>query len=92
MALFVMSGKYTAEAIRAVSKKRTELAKGILKECGGKLVAGYATLGASDVLLVADLPGIDEAVKASIEMTRALGIAFSTAPAVSVEEFDNIVG
>lgn len=92
MTTFVMIGNYTAGAIGAISAKRTEDAKRIIAECGGALKAGYATLGESDVVLICDLPSTESAVKASIALTKALGISFRTAPALPVEEFDKLVG
>jgi hypothetical protein len=32
-----------------------------------------------------------EAMKASVELTKLLGISFTTAPAVTVEEFDELI-
>ncbi|HSV74238.1 MAG TPA: GYD domain-containing protein [Chthonomonadales bacterium] len=90
MALFLMCGKYTADSLSKVSKQRTLKAADIVAGCGGKILAGYATLGESDVVIVADLPGIQDALKASIGLTKALGIAFTTAPAVTLEEFDSL--
>jgi len=92
MTTFVLIGKYTGGSIGAISAKRTDEAKRILGECGGKLVAGYATLGASDVVLVCELPGTEAALKASILLTKALGIAFETSPAIPVDAFDKLVG
>jgi uncharacterized protein with GYD domain len=92
MTTFVMIGKYTGGAIGAISAQRTEEAKQILKQCGGELKAGYATLGETDVVLICTLPNAEAAFKASVALTKALGIAFSTSPALSVEEFDKTVG
>ena len=90
MALFLFCGKYTADSLAKVSKERTKMATDILAGCGGKIVAGYATLGETDVVLVADLPGVQDAIRASMGLTKALGIAFTTAPAVTIEEFDQL--
>ncbi len=92
MTTFVMIGNYTGGAIGAISAKRTDDAKRILADCGGALIAGYATLGESDVILICELPDTKAAVKASIMLTKALGISFRTAPALPVEEFDKLVG
>jgi uncharacterized protein with GYD domain len=92
MPTYVMIGKYAGGAIGAISAQRTNAARQILKDCGGSLVTGYATLGASDVLLICELPNTEAAIVASIGLTKGLGIAFSTTPAVPVEEFDKLVG
>jgi len=39
---------------------------------------------------IIDFPGMNEAMKASIELTKLLGIAFSTSPAMTVDEFDKL--
>jgi uncharacterized protein with GYD domain len=51
----------------------------------------YATLGRHDLVFVVDFPGTEEAMKASVALGRMSGIAFSTAPAVTVEKFDELM-
>ncbi len=92
MSLFLCFGKYAPDALGKISPDRTRKAADIIGECGGTLVAAYATLGEHDVVLVVELPGIEAAVKTSISLTKALGIAFTTAPAVTVDTFDKLVG
>ncbi len=91
MATFIMTGRYSAEAIKQISAKRTTKGTRIVRQCGGKLVTGYATMGKTDILVVAEFPGIKEAMKASVDLNKALGISFSTVPAISIEEFDKLV-
>ena len=55
------------------------------------MVAVYATMGKTDILVIAEFPGIKEAMKASVELNKALGISFSTVPALRIEEFDKLV-
>jgi hypothetical protein len=38
-----------------------------------------------------DLPGTEQAMETSVALTEMLGISFTTAPAVTVEEFDKIM-
>ena len=59
-------------------------------QCGGTIHAVYATMGDTDLLVIVDFPGVAEAVKASITLTKALGITFSSVPALGVEEFDKL--
>jgi uncharacterized protein with GYD domain len=92
MAAFVMFGKYSAEALRGMSAERTEKAKGIVAGLGGEVTAMYALVGAYDLVLIVNLPGVREAMKASVELTKISGISFSTMPAVSVDEFDKLFG
>ena len=92
MATFIMTGRYTSEAIKKISGGRTTKAHEIVKKCGGKIVATYATMGETDLLAIMEFPGVNEAIKASVALNKALGISFSTVPAIGVEEFDKLVG
>lgn len=47
-------------------------------------------MGENDLALIVDFPGIQQAMKGSIELTKQTGISFSTAPALTVEEFDKL--
>lgn len=92
MTTFIMTGKYTAEGMKDISAERTVKAYQIIQQCGGAIKSAYATLGEEDLLVIADFPGIDEAMKASIGLTQALGISFASIPAIPVEDFDQLVG
>jgi uncharacterized protein with GYD domain len=91
MLTFIMTGKYSAEAIKQISTKRTTKGTEIVRQCGGKLVAVYATMGKTDILVLAEFPGVEEAIKASVALNKALGISFSTVPALRIEDFDKLV-
>ena len=91
MTTFIMKGKYSAEAIKQISSERTTLGNKLIQQCGGKFVTAYATLGESDLLLIAEFPGVSEAIKASIVLNEATGISFSTVPALQIEEFDRVM-
>ena len=92
MATFVMFGKYSAEAMKGLSKDRTAKAKALVEKYGGQIKAAYALLGKTDLLLIADFPGTAEAMKASLALTRLTGIGFTTSPAMPIEEFDKLIG
>jgi uncharacterized protein with GYD domain len=92
MSTYFMFGKYSHESVKQISAKRTQSAIRILEENGGKLKSGYALLGEIDLVIVADFPGNDQAIKASVALAKLLGVAFTTCPAVSMEEFDKLVG
>lgn len=92
MTTFIMTGRYSAEAIRQISSGRTTEGIKIIKQCGGKFVAAYATMGKTDLLAIVEFPGVSEAIKASVALNKALGISFSTVPAILVEDFDKLVG
>ena len=92
MATFLMFGEYSSEAVEEISADRTRRGTELIAKYGGKVKAMYALLGDKDLLLIVELPGIEEAVKASVALGKLTGISFSTAPALSVEEFDQLVG
>jgi uncharacterized protein with GYD domain len=91
MATFLMFGKYSAQAIKEASAKRTKDAEDLIKKLGGKVKAMYALLGETDLLLVVDLPGVEAAVQTSVALGKMTGISFTTCPAITVEEFDKIL-
>jgi len=92
MATFFMFGKYSSEAVEGISAKRSEQSVELMKKFGGEIKSMYALMGDNDLVLIVDLPGIKEAIKASVALSRMTGVAFSTSPALSVEEFDKMMG
>jgi uncharacterized protein with GYD domain len=91
MGTYLLFGQYTQDALKKISARRTAGAAAVIKKHGGELKSGYALLGEVDLVLIADFPDNTKAMKASIELTRQLGIGFRTAPAVSVEYFDSMM-
>ena len=91
MATYLMFGKYSLEGIKGISAKRSDAAKALIKKHGGELKAGYAALGGVDLVLVVDLPVNARAMATSAALTKSTGIAFTTAPAVTVEQFDKLM-
>jgi uncharacterized protein with GYD domain len=87
-----MFGEYSHDSIKEISAERTQKASQLISDNGGSVKSGYALLGDTDLVLVVDFPSNNAAMKASVGLTKLLGIAFSTAPAVSMEEFDKLVG
>ena len=92
MATFFMFGKYSPEAVKSLSAARTQQAVSEIKKLGGEVNAMYALLGEYDLVFLVALPGVDEAIKASVTLTTLTGISFTTCPAVTVEAFDRLVG
>ncbi len=90
MATYVMFGKFSPDAVKKISAERTKKSIAIVKECGGRAKAIYALLGDIDALAIADFPSVKQAMKASVELSKLLGISFTTAPAVTIEEFDKL--
>lgn len=86
-----MFGKYTPDAIREISSERTDEAVKLIENSGGKIVSMYATLGMYDLVVIADFPGMKEAMKASVGLNMVTGISFSTTPAMPAADFDKMV-
>ena len=91
MAIFFMFGKYTPEARREISAARTQQAIKAINKLGGEVNAMHALLGQYDLLFCITLPGIDDAIKASLALSDLTGISFTTSPAVTIEVFDKLV-
>ena len=89
---FLMLGKYSQEAIKGIKKERTAKAKKLIKNCGGKIEAMYVLLGGFDLAFVVDFPSLKEAYKASVSLTKITAIGFNSFPAITVEEFDKLLG
>lgn len=51
----------------------------------------YALLVEKDLVFILNFPGMEQAMKASVAMSKSRGISFTTFPAVIVEDFDKIV-
>jgi uncharacterized protein with GYD domain len=92
MATYLMFGKYSKDSVKAISAKRTDKAAAMIKENGGELKEGYALLGDYDLVLIVDLPDTEHAMQTSVALSGLLGISFSTTPAISVADFDKLVG
>jgi len=92
MTTFIMKGKYSTESVKKISKGRTVKAVEIIKKSKGKLLDAYAVMGEDDLLFITEFPGVSEAIKASINLNKALGISFATLPALRVNEFDKVAG
>ena len=92
MAMYLMLGKYSLDAIRGIAADRTKKVVDAIGKSGGKVNSMYALLGSYDLAFLVDFPREADAMKASISVTKLTGIGFTTSPAMPVEEFDKIVG
>ena len=91
MMTFIMFGKYSIEGLKAVSEERTKKSVDLLEKLGGKVKAIYVLLGEIDLLVIVEFLGFKEAMRASVELAKLLGISLTTAPAVAAEEFDRLI-
>ena len=92
MAIYLLFGKYSIEAFKGISAKRTDEARALIKKHGGELKAAYATLGGVDLMMAVDLPDNARAMAVSMALAKATGIGFTTSPAVPIDEFDKLAG
>ena len=91
MATYFLAGNYTSNAIQGISSKRTADVSDVIKEAGGKVISMYLLLGDKDLIIIAEFPGIKEAIKGSVNISKLTGITFSTYPAITAEEFDEFM-
>lgn len=92
MATFLMFGKYSAEGVKGISSQRSKKATDLIKKHGGQVKEVYAMLGMADLLVIVDLPGVEAAMQTSVALGKLTGISFCTSPAVTLEEFDKLMG
>ena len=92
MATFFMFGNYTNESIQKISADRTKAAVEEIKKMGGEVNAMHVLLGKYDLMICVKLASVEDAVNASVALTRLTGIAFTTCPAIEVDVFDRLVG
>ena len=91
MSTFFMFGKYSSDAFKGMSAKRTAEATKIINIHGGEVKSMYALLGENDLAFIIEFPGNNQAMKAAVALSKATGISFYTAPAVTVVEFDKLL-
>ena len=91
MAIFMMFGKYTAEAMRGISPERTDRAVEVIQANNGRVVSMYAVMGEHDLVFTLDFPDAESAFATSVALNKLTGIAFTTSPVVEVEMFDRLI-
>jgi len=91
MTTYLIFGKYSSESMKEISKERTEKTVSLFKKFGGEVKSMYALLGEQDLVFIVDLPGIEQAMKASVALNKSTNISFKTSSAVTVEEFDKLM-
>ena len=90
MATFIMFGNYSLDSVKQISAKRTEDSIELIKKNGGKLKEGYSLLGDTDIILIVEFPDFRQAMKTSVGLSKLLGISFTTAPALTMDDFDKL--
>ena len=92
MITYIMFGKYSEFALDKINSDRTKAAVNHIAELGGEVKAIYALLGEHDLMFITDFPDMAHALQASVHLGRSLGIHFDSHQAVTIEEFDALVG
>ncbi len=92
MPIFMMFGKYSSEALKGVSAKRTDRAVALIKKHGGDIKSMYAVLGEHDLVFTIGFPDEGQAMAASMALHKLTGIHFTTSPIIEVEKFDKLIG
>ncbi len=88
MSTFCMMGKYDKDSLAEASGGRTREAENLIARYQCTVKSMYALLGQNDLILIVDLPSVEDAMKVSIGLTKLTGIAFVTSPAMSIKDFD----
>jgi uncharacterized protein with GYD domain len=91
MATFFMLGKYSLQGLMGISVRRTNECNKLVKKLGGNVKSIYALLGKYDLAIIVDFPNSKEAMRASVELAKKTGIAFTTSEAICVKEFDKLM-
>jgi uncharacterized protein with GYD domain len=91
MPKFLMLGSYTSHSTQGISKARKRQIESLIIECGGQLQLLYGLLGTYDLLILAEFPSNEVAVRASLSITKMTGITFSSQPAVEIADLDELV-
>jgi uncharacterized protein with GYD domain len=92
MAVFVLLGRYSADAIKEISAERTQKANQLAGNFGGNVKDVYALMGKNDLLIVAQFPGSGAALQYSVALSRMTGISFTTSEAIPASSFDELMG
>ena len=90
MNTFFFFGDYTRDALDGIDARRTRIAEETITGYGGRLKSVYALLGDHDIVMIAELPGVPEALQVSVTMSRQTGISFTSCPALPVADFDRL--
>ena len=91
MTTFFMFGKYSPQSLKKISPERTRKAINTIQRFGGRIKAVFALLGNNDLVFIVNLPGAAQATMVSIALTKMTGISFTTASAIPVEQFDELM-
>ncbi len=90
MSTYLMYGKYNPGSLNKISRERTDQALNLIKENGGQIKSSYALFGENDLLFIISFTENKDAIKTSVELGKILDISFTTMPAITIDEFDEL--
>lgn len=90
MSTYLMYGKYNPGSLNKISRERTDQALNLIKENGGQIKSSYALFGENDLLFIISFTENKDAIKTSVELGKILNISFTTMPAITIDEFDEL--
>jgi len=91
MSTFFMFGQYSSKGLKEMSQERTGFIVDLIDKYGGKVYSMHVLLGDNDLVFIVDLPSTEQAMKASVALSKQTGISFTSSPAVTVDEFDGMI-
>lgn len=94
MATYLIHINWTEQGIRNIkdSPKRLDAAKKMLKDLGGEVKAFYMTQGASDGLLIVEVPTDEVLANFVLKVSSAGNVRTSTVRAYAEDEYRRIIG
>ena len=94
MATYLIQISWTEQGIRNIkdSPKRLDAAKKMLKDLGGEVKAFYMTQGASDGLLIVEVPTDEVLANFVLKVASAGNVRTSTVRAYAEDEYRRIIG
>lgn len=89
MQTYVTLWKYTKDGLMDIKKtnKRFELAKKVVKEAGGKVIAAYGLIGKYDLLTVMEMPNEKVAAATILKICSTGRVTSQSMTALSLDEF-----
>ena len=84
MRTFFIFGKASSGELREISIKYRAQAVKLVESLGGDVKSIYMMLREKYLVIVFVFPGLREAMKASLALSKLTGISFQTCPAVLV--------
>jgi uncharacterized protein with GYD domain len=92
MQTYVTLWKYTKDGLMDIKKtnKRFELAKKVVKDAGGKVLAAYGLIGKYDLITVMEMPNEQVAAATILKICSTGRVTSQSMTALSLDEFINI--